>query len=181
MDREALVTKAKGRKSAGRAAKVSVLTRGRSRLVPERATRRESQGEKSAEVVGGVLGLDEGPNGKEGEAPSISEPSLKQISSQVELAFGSRGEAASAGRSAETAPAKRGSERPGASDLMEAVCERRNLQAALKRVRQNRGSPGIDGMTVEESGLEDGSRGTLGVGRTARDGSRREESLATRF
>ena len=33
---------------------------------------------------------------------------------------------------------------------MEAVCERRNLQAALKRVRQNRGSPGIDGMTVEE-------------------------------
>jgi group II intron reverse transcriptase/maturase len=33
---------------------------------------------------------------------------------------------------------------------MEAVCERRNLQAALKRVRANKGSPGIDGMTVEE-------------------------------
>src|SRR5262245_12776597 len=33
---------------------------------------------------------------------------------------------------------------------MEKVCERRNLQAALKRVRQNAGSPGIDGMTVEE-------------------------------
>ena len=33
---------------------------------------------------------------------------------------------------------------------MEAVCERRNLQAALKRVRANKGSPGIDGMTVEQ-------------------------------
>jgi len=33
---------------------------------------------------------------------------------------------------------------------MAKVCERRNLQAALKRVRKNKGSPGIDGMTVDE-------------------------------
>lgn len=33
---------------------------------------------------------------------------------------------------------------------MEKACERRNLLVALKRVRQNAGSPGIDGMTVEE-------------------------------
>jgi group II intron reverse transcriptase/maturase len=33
---------------------------------------------------------------------------------------------------------------------MERVCERPNLQAALKRVRKNKGSPGIDGMTVDE-------------------------------
>src|SRR5713101_7587282 len=33
---------------------------------------------------------------------------------------------------------------------MEKACERQNLRAALKRVRQNAGSPGIDGMTVEE-------------------------------
>jgi RNA-directed DNA polymerase len=46
---------------------------------------------------------------------------------------------------------------PGSSDLMERVCERPNLQAALKRVRQNAGSPGIDGMTVEE--LPDHLRG----------------------
>jgi RNA-directed DNA polymerase len=50
----------------------------------------------------------------------------------------------------EAAPAGSGAERLGASDLMERVCERRNLQAALRRVRRNAGSPGIDGMTVEE-------------------------------
>jgi RNA-directed DNA polymerase len=37
-----------------------------------------------------------------------------------------------------------------ATDLMERVVERDNLQAALKRVRKNKGSPGIDGMTVDE-------------------------------
>jgi hypothetical protein len=46
--------------------------------------------------------------------------------------------------------AAHGTERSGASDLMERVCERRNLQAALKRVKKNKGSPGIDGMTVDE-------------------------------
>ena len=34
--------------------------------------------------------------------------------------------------------------------LMEKVVERKNLTAALKRVRQNKGAPGIDGMKVEE-------------------------------
>ena len=43
-----------------------------------------------------------------------------------------------------------GNERLGSDDLMERACERPNLRAALKRVRQNEGSPGIDGMTVEE-------------------------------
>ncbi len=36
------------------------------------------------------------------------------------------------------------------TDLMERVVERGNVEAALKRVRQNKGSPGIDGMTVDE-------------------------------
>lgn len=34
--------------------------------------------------------------------------------------------------------------------LMEEICERSNLRAALPRVRANRGSPGIDHMTVDE-------------------------------
>ena len=33
---------------------------------------------------------------------------------------------------------------------MEEVCERENLKAALQRVKDNKGSPGIDGMTVNE-------------------------------
>ena len=34
--------------------------------------------------------------------------------------------------------------------LMEKVVERKNLTAAFKRVTQNKGAPGIDGMKVEE-------------------------------
>jgi len=34
--------------------------------------------------------------------------------------------------------------------VMEAICERNNLKAALKRVRRNKGSAGVDGMSVDE-------------------------------
>ena len=36
--------------------------------------------------------------------------------------------------------------------LMEMICERQNLNRAYKRVKANRGSPGVDGMTVGELG-----------------------------
>ncbi|MDI9700301.1 group II intron reverse transcriptase/maturase [Burkholderia cenocepacia] len=43
------------------------------------------------------------------------------------------------------------SESPSACDrLMEEVCERENLKQALKRVKANKGAPGVDGMTVQE-------------------------------
>jgi len=42
------------------------------------------------------------------------------------------------------------SSRPEAEALLEKVVRRENLIAALRRVRSNRGAPGIDGMTVEE-------------------------------
>ena len=73
-----------------------------------------------------------------------------QMTRQLELPLGNRGEAPTGKRSEEAPTATRGNERSGASDLMEKVCERRNLQAALVRVRKNKGSPGIDGMTVDE-------------------------------
>src|SRR5438034_5385034 len=47
--------------------------------------------------------------------------------------------------------AKREAEDPaGNQRVMEEVCERENRREALKRVRSNQGSPGIDGMTVDE-------------------------------
>jgi len=73
-----------------------------------------------------------------------------QKSRQRELPLGGRGEAPTDQRSAEASTAANGNESPGASGLMEAVVEPRNLRAALKRVRQNKGSPGIDAMTVDE-------------------------------
>ena len=47
--------------------------------------------------------------------------------------------------------AKRGTESPAiAEQLMEEVCERENCKQALTRVKANKGSPGVDGMTVHE-------------------------------
>jgi RNA-directed DNA polymerase len=69
---------------------------------------------------------------------------------QLELPFGGRGEAPTAERSGEASRAASGTARSGTDHLMEAVVERGNVQAALKRVQQNQGSPGGDGMTVAE-------------------------------
>jgi RNA-directed DNA polymerase len=38
----------------------------------------------------------------------------------------------------------------GTRQLMEEVCDRENLKQALRRVKANKGSPGIDGMKVSE-------------------------------
>ena len=44
-----------------------------------------------------------------------------------------------------------GKERGGASDLLEAILDRDNLNRAYKRVKSNHGAAGIDGMSVEEA------------------------------
>jgi RNA-directed DNA polymerase len=69
---------------------------------------------------------------------------------QFELPLAGRGEASRGKRSGEAGPTTRGTERSGTDDLMERIVERSNLARALKRVRQNQGSAGIDGMTVDE-------------------------------
>jgi RNA-directed DNA polymerase len=71
---------------------------------------------------------------------------------QGELDFSSapRGEARQARREgAESLQAVHAIESPaGTNRLMEEVCERENLKEALRRVKANKGSPGVDGMTV---------------------------------
>jgi len=53
------------------------------------------------------------------------------------------------GQGSELSPAKKKPEHPALPEqLMEEVCERRNLEAAYRKVRANKGAPGVDGMTV---------------------------------
>ena len=47
--------------------------------------------------------------------------------------------------------AREGEERDGAGGLLEGILDRDNLNRAYKRVRSNKGAPGMDGMTVEEA------------------------------
>ena len=78
---------------------------------------------------------------------------MRQMSMQMELLLEGRGEAPRAEQSGEAIPAAQGDERSGVGglrELMEQVVERDNLVRALKRVRSNKGSAGIDGMRVEE-------------------------------
>jgi RNA-directed DNA polymerase len=73
---------------------------------------------------------------------------------QLELAFmeESRSEAPMASKEGtESSAGKRGTESPAiAEQLMEEVCGRGNCKQALKRVKANKGSAGVDGMTVQQ-------------------------------
>jgi RNA-directed DNA polymerase len=71
---------------------------------------------------------------------------------ELALAAANTGEApTTAERGTESPAVERSIESPaGTQGLMEEVCERENLREALKRVRANGGSPGVDGMAVGE-------------------------------
>ena len=76
----------------------------------------------------------------------------KQQNIQMELDFSSvlTGEAREAGREeTESSGTTNGTESPASTNrLMEEVCERENLKEALRQVKANKGSAGIDRMTV---------------------------------
>jgi RNA-directed DNA polymerase len=73
---------------------------------------------------------------------------------QLELLLGGWGEALAANQSGEAGRAAHGKERSGNTsllmELMEQAVARENAVRALKRVRRNKGGPGIDGMMVDE-------------------------------
>jgi len=76
---------------------------------------------------------------------TLGEPSPQNLATE------GRGEAPSAAaRAAEPLVAKPAPESPALTErLMEEVCNRENLENAWKRVRSNKGSPGVDGMTID--------------------------------
>jgi RNA-directed DNA polymerase len=78
----------------------------------------------------------------------------KRQKNQLELAFGQeyRGEALNGLlEGTESFTAKRGTESPAIGEqLMEEVCGRENCKQAWARVKANKGSAGVDGMTVRE-------------------------------
>jgi len=84
----------------------------------------------------------------------MSDKRQKNQPEQLGLAFptADRGEAPKAvGQGTETLTAKRAHESPADTErLMEEVCERENCLQALRRVKANKGGPGVDGMTVRD-------------------------------
>src|SRR3989442_8403684 len=81
----------------------------------------------------------------------------QQQNIQIELDFSSvpTGETREAGREeTESSGTTNETENPASTNrLMEEVCERQNLKAALRQVKANKGSAGVDGMTV--GGIKD--------------------------
>ena len=79
---------------------------------------------------------------------------MRQKNTQLKLDFhpAPTGETRQArGEATESLPTTHAPESPASThQLMEEVCERENLKQALQQVKANKGSPGIDGMTVEE-------------------------------
>src|SRR6202142_34413 len=80
----------------------------------------------------------------------------KRLNIQLRLDFSSAptGEARQAGREdIESLSAAHEPERPAnTSRIMEEICERANLKEALRQVRSNKGSAGVDRMTVDQLG-----------------------------
>src|SRR5260370_19620231 len=80
----------------------------------------------------------------------------KRLNLQLRLDFSSAptGEARQAGREdIESPSAVSEPERPANTRrIMEDVCERANLKEALRQVRSNKGSAGVDRMTVDQLG-----------------------------
>jgi RNA-directed DNA polymerase len=81
---------------------------------------------------------------------SLKDDKQQNIQTQLDFSFAPTGEAREASREGtESSGVTSGFESPAKTDrLREEVCERENLKEALQRVKANKGSAGVDGMTV---------------------------------
>jgi RNA-directed DNA polymerase len=76
----------------------------------------------------------------------------KQQNRQLDFSVAPTSEAREVGREeTESSGARNESEKPASTDrMMEEICEWKNLKEAMWRVKANKGSAGIDGVTVDE-------------------------------
>ena len=83
---------------------------------------------------------------------SLKDDKQQNIQKQLDFPDALTGEARETGREETESPSTAsGNERPARTDrLMEEIWERENLKAALQQVKANKGSAGIDGMTVDQ-------------------------------
>src|SRR6266403_842687 len=81
---------------------------------------------------------------------SLTDDRQQHIQTRLDFSSPLTGEARGAEREeTESSAATDGCESPARTDrLMEEVCERENLKEALRRVQANKGSAGVDRMTV---------------------------------
>src|SRR5580700_10886829 len=82
---------------------------------------------------------------------SLKDDKQQNIQNQLDFSSAPTGEAREAGREATESPSTVSDpESPASTNrLMEEVCERENMKEALRRVKANKGSGGVDGMTVD--------------------------------
>ena len=83
---------------------------------------------------------------------NLKDDKQQNIQKQLDFAVAPTGEAREANsEETESSGAKNESEKPASTDrIMEEICEWENLKEAMWRVKTNKGSAGIDGMTVDE-------------------------------
>ena len=83
---------------------------------------------------------------------NLKDGKQQNIQKQLDFSVGLTGEAREASREEpESSRARSEAENPASTDrIMEEICEWENLKEAMWRVKANKGSAGIDGMTVDE-------------------------------
>ena len=85
---------------------------------------------------------------------SLNNDMRQNIQRNLDFSSSPTGEAQSVGREgSESLRTTNVPESPASTDrMMEEIVERENLKEALRRVKANKGAPGVDGMTVDQLG-----------------------------